>query len=100
MLACGHNKPNLLTLLQISLLCNETSHDKVAPTKQNLICEGKSAMEVIKMQKPAARGRPITLQPPRVTFVQEKRNKEGLIIILDNGPQMTQEKWSIFRQGK
>ena len=52
------------------------------------------------MQKPAARGRPITLQPPRVTFVQEKRNKEGLIIILDNGPQMTQEKWSIFRQGK
>ena len=36
--------------LQISQLCNETTHDKVAPTKQNLICRGKSAIEIIKMR--------------------------------------------------
>ena len=36
--------------LQISKVCNETTHDKVAPTKQNLICRGKSAIEIIKMR--------------------------------------------------
>ena len=32
---------------QISKLCNRSNHDKIAPTKQNLICRGKSAMELI-----------------------------------------------------
>ena len=32
---------------QISKLCNQSNHDKIAPTKQNLICRGKSAMELI-----------------------------------------------------
>ena len=39
------------------------------------------------------------LQPPNVTFVQSRNNKNGLILIIDNGPQMTPEKWSVLRQG-
>ena len=42
----------------------------------------------------------ILLQPPNVTFVQSRKNNNGLIIIIDNGPQLTPEKWSVFRQGE
>ena len=42
----GNSNNNNFLQLQISQLCNETTHDKVAPTKQNLICHGKSAIEV------------------------------------------------------
>lgn len=80
---------------QISKLCNETSHDKLSPTQQNLICGGKSAMEVIKMQVGNSRQR---LEPPEITFVQPNNN-DGLVIILDNGPQMTAENWSVLRRG-
>ena len=93
----GNSNNNNFLQLQISQLCNETTHDKVAPTKQNHICRGKSAIEVIKMREPQSR---IShLQPPNVTFVQSRNNKNGLIVIIDNGPQMTPEKWSVLRQG-
>ena len=42
----------------------------------------------------------ILLQPPNVTFVQSRKNNNGLIIIIDNGPQLTPEKWSVLRQGE
>lgn len=82
---------------QISKLCNQSTHDKVAPTKQNLICRGKSAIEVIKMQVPQEDE--IGLEPPSVTFVQKTAASHQLVIILDNGPQMTAENWSLLRTG-
>ena len=42
----------------------------------------------------------ILLQPPNVTFVQSRKDNNGLIIIIDNGPQLTPEKWSVLRQGE
>ena len=81
---------------QISKLCNETTHDKVAPTKQNLICNGKSAMEVIGSHPSQSQ---TLLEPPVVTFVQDRVGTD-LVVILDNGPQMNSgENWAILRQG-
>ena len=39
------------------------------------------------------------LEPPKVTFVQEQRSpRSGIIIILDNGPQLASH-WAVIRNG-
>ena len=81
-----------MPIIQISKLCNASTHDKVAPTPQNLICRGKSAIEVIQMNTQVSR---IT-DELSFTFVQNEEEKNGLIIMLDISSQM-EPHWPIFR---
>ena len=51
---------------------------------------------------PAQPPRRYGLEPPKVTFVQSQmnshQNRSGLIVIIDNGPQMASH-WSVIRNG-
>ena len=74
----------LFISLQISQLCNASTHDKVAPTPQNLICYGKSATEIILLTPPNQLSH---LQDKlNLTFVQNQPNKNGLIIMDSTDP--------------
>ena len=84
-----------LLFLQISQLCNESTHDKVAPTPQNLICDGKSATEIILLSQHNQVSH-LTKDELHLTFVQNQEDKNGLILILDLSPAM-EPHWSVFR---
>ena len=70
-----------MPIIQISKLCNSSTHDKVAPTRQNIICRGKSVTEIIQTH-PNAVSR-IT-DELNIEFVQEpiELHKNGLVIML------------------
>ena len=72
---------------QMSKVCDATTHDSDAPTKQNLLCDYKSAMDVI-ASSPSPLPPGSTFTPPQIEFVQEKTEPE-LIIIQDVGVSMS-----------
>ena len=84
-----------LLFLQISQLCNASTHDKVAPTPQNLICDGKSATEIILLSQHNQVSH-LTKDELNLTFVQNQADKNGLILILDLSPAM-EPHWPVFR---
>eukprot|EP00095_Tigriopus_kingsejongensis_P007449 maker-scaffold403_size186359-snap-gene-0.50 protein:Tk07449 transcript:maker-scaffold403_size186359-snap-gene-0.50-mRNA-1 annotation:"calcium-activated chloride channel regulator 2" len=78
-------------------VCDESNHDQDAPNLQNLLCDYKSALEVIQSQNGRRQLQPVY---PTFTVVQPKtRNGIGeLYIIQDYGTSMGQY-WPSVRMG-
>ncbi|TRY74995.1 hypothetical protein TCAL_08644 [Tigriopus californicus] len=90
---------NAITFPQMSRVCDETTHDKDAPNLQNLLCDYKSVMEVIREEAESARSLSRNVQFQVVQANPLLAQGQGdLVIIFDNSVQM-QGHWTAVRIG-
>lgn len=88
----------------ISMFCDDGTHDRLAPTKHNLICERRSVLNVIlshqdfKFNNPQAtqNSNQITDTTPRIVY--KKQNLTRYVFVIENTKNMMQrESWSYLR---
>ncbi|KAJ8916134.1 hypothetical protein NQ315_004501 [Exocentrus adspersus] len=88
----------------VSMFCDEGNHDRLAPTKHNLICQRRSVLDVIISHKDFAVDLPQSLQnsnqitdtTPRIIY--KKQNLTRYVFVIENTKDMMQrESWSYLR---
>lgn len=88
----------------VSMFCDEGNHDRLAPTKHNLICQRRSVLDVILNHKDFALNIPqntlnsnqITDTTPRIIY--KRQNLTRYVFVIENTKDMMQrESWSYLR---
>lgn len=89
----------------VSMFCDEGNHDRLAPTKHNLMCARRSVLDVIinhKDFKPSGNnnnnlnGNQIIDTTPRIIY--KKQNLTRYVFVIENTKDMMQrESWSYLR---
>lgn len=88
----------------ISMFCDDGTHDKMAPTKHNLMCERRSVLNVILNHKDfkfnnmqiSQNNNHITDTTPRIVY--KKQNLTRYLFVIENSKNMMQrESWSYLR---
>ena len=83
---------------QISQFCDSTTHTINSPTPQNLICDGRSVLEVIE----SSSGSPTSstsFTPPSTKWTRFKSPSFALLMDQGPGTRLHQERWTAFRTG-
>uniref|UniRef100_T1JCB1 VWFA domain-containing protein n=1 Tax=Strigamia maritima TaxID=126957 RepID=T1JCB1_STRMM len=70
-------------LQNVEFFCNETNHNHYAPNSQNLLCNQKSAWEVIMESQDLAMAKPTNLDPASVKFNIIQSTESTFILVLD-----------------
>ncbi len=78
---------------QMTRLCDSSNHDPLSPTRQNQVCGGRSAMEVVRQ---VAGGASSAFTSPEIEFVREPSRPE-MIVVLDAGIGMRQDRYDALR---
>lgn len=87
----------------VTMFCDEGTHDKYAPTKQNLLCDRKSTLEVILRHEDFAPWKLATVSSTTVTntvpVIQYRRRKTTryVVVIDDTQEILLRESWSFLR---
>ncbi|KAJ8927304.1 hypothetical protein NQ314_020254, partial [Rhamnusium bicolor] len=88
----------------VSMFCDEGNHDRLAPTKHNLICQRRSVLDVIINHKDFLSGNTqnaqntnqITDTTPRIIY--KRQNLTRYVFVIENTKDMMQrESWSYLR---
>ncbi|XP_065576990.1 calcium-activated chloride channel regulator 1-like isoform X3 [Artemia franciscana] len=75
-------------LENVSQFCNETTHNRFAPTKQNLLCHGRSTQSVINSNLDFQN---LTMGPVsirRTAFTYKRIEKSRFVLVIDNSKEM------------
>ncbi|XP_068219573.1 calcium-activated chloride channel regulator 2-like [Palaemon carinicauda] len=88
-------------LPQVTKFCDSSSHNAEAPTKQNALCSGRSAWEVMKLHQDFAHLRYADKEgPPKTPYVHfiRKPNKRFILLIEDTTVMNVQRRWEFVRK--
>ncbi|XP_066979536.1 calcium-activated chloride channel regulator 1-like [Macrobrachium rosenbergii] len=88
-------------LPSVKELCDEGSHNREAPTRHNLLCDGKSAWEVMRASPDFQNNRNVEggLRESEVTFQYVRpRNPRIVLLIDDTNVMNVQKRWDFMRK--
>ncbi|KAK3860859.1 hypothetical protein Pcinc_033121 [Petrolisthes cinctipes] len=101
----GHLSSSLLAfpeLRSVRLFCNDKTHNRVAPTKHNALCGGRSAWEIIQQTTDFASGRNRARNgskrlDPIIRYVQQS-SPRYVFVIEDTAIMNLQRRWEFLRK--
>ena len=98
---------NRTFFLQMSRFCDSTTHTPNTPTPQNLICDGRSVLEMIESSSGSPSSGSISFTVPTITWTHLKL--PSFALLMDRGPgtrlyqdpsiQGRDRRWTAFRTG-
>lgn len=92
-------EPDLSVFPGMATACNSQTHNQDAPTRQNLLCFYKSAMEVMMQDSDfASSERPEFLAPEVTVSIDKEDSDEGEFILVIDGA-LSQSQWTTLRLG-
>jgi len=75
----------------MSYFCNASTHNRWAPTRQNVFCSQQSIMDVILSDRDVMASEDASFSPPQMVFKQSAgRDAAEMIVVLDTGRNMSQ----------
>ncbi|CAL4078066.1 unnamed protein product, partial [Meganyctiphanes norvegica] len=88
-------------LQQVAKLCSRKDHNREVPTKQNHLCKGRSAWEVMELSQDFVDGRnpssPVLPAPPQLYFVSRPRLR-FILLVEDSDIMNVQRRWEFVRK--
>jgi len=85
---------------QVIRFCDASSHDRLAPTKQNLLCGRRSIMEVIDAHPDFAEADSVanTTSPPITTFTYKRQMLTRYVLVIEDTKDMqVRDSWMFLR---
>ncbi|XP_071532883.1 calcium-activated chloride channel regulator 1-like isoform X2 [Panulirus ornatus] len=88
-------------LLQVTKFCDTQTHNKEAPTKQNALCGGRSAWEVMRklpdFRAQRSPSRPVPPRPPQLHFIRQPTQR-FVLLVEDTAVMNVQRRWEFVRK--
>ncbi|XP_069194169.1 calcium-activated chloride channel regulator 1 [Procambarus clarkii] len=88
-------------LLQVTKFCDAHTHNREAPTKQNALCDGRSAWEVMReredFQEQRSTPRQAPSRPPQIHFIRQPTQR-FVLLVEDTAVMNVQRRWEFVRK--